>query len=155
MVINMNCAVIMGRLVATPELRQTPSGVSVTSFTVAVNRGYVSRGGERQTDFIDVVAWRQTAEFISRYFQKGNMIAIEGSIQTRSYEDKQGNKRKAVEVVANQAHFCESKSSSESSQSNSSVAAPSFNDPEKGASFSIGDFGEFEEVDTDDSELPF
>ena len=97
----LNIAVIMGRLVAAPELRTTPSGVSVTSFRVAVDRSYSSRdGGERQTDFIDVVAWRGTAEFVCKYFQKGQMIAVNGRIQTRSYEDKQGNKRTAVEFVA-------------------------------------------------------
>lgn len=150
----MNRAIIMGRLVATPELRQTPNGISVTSFAVAVNRKFTPKdGAERQADFIDVVAWRHTADFITRYFQKGAMIALEGSIQTRTYEDKQGNKRKAVEIVADQAYFCESKGGS--SNGGSSANAPSFNEPEKGASFSIGDFGEFEEVDTDDSELPF
>ena len=106
----LNIAVIMGRLTAAPELRTTPNGVSVTSFSVAVDRSYSSRsGGERQTDFINVVAWRGTAEFICKYFQKGQMIAIDGSIQTRNYEDKQGNKRTAVEVVANNANFCGSK----------------------------------------------
>ena len=83
----LNCAVIMGRLVADPELRTTGSGISVTSFTVAVDRSYQKAGTERQTDFLDVVAWRQTAEFVSRYFHKGSMIAVQGSIQARSYED--------------------------------------------------------------------
>ena len=86
----LNRAIIMGRLVADPELRQTPNGVSVITFTVAVDRNY-SRDRERQTDFIDVVAWRQTAEFVSKYFSKGKMIIVEGSIQTRSYEDRNGN----------------------------------------------------------------
>lgn len=105
----LNVVALLGRLTADPELRRTPSGVSVTTFTVAVNRSYVKQGGERQTDFIDVVAWRNTAEFISKYFRKGQMIAVQGSIQTRSYEDKQGNKRKAVEIVAKEASFCGSK----------------------------------------------
>ena len=104
-----NCAVIMGRLVADPELRTTTSGKSVTSFCVAVDRNYVRQGEERQTDFINVVAWRQTAEFVTRYFRKGSMIAIQGSIQTRNYEDKNGNKRTAVEIVADRASFCGSK----------------------------------------------
>ena len=100
----LNIAVIMGRLTAAPELRTTPNGVSVTSFSVAVDRSYSSRsGGERQTDFINVVAWRGTAEFICKYFQKGQMIAIDGSIQTRNYEDKQGNKRTAVEASSTAA----------------------------------------------------
>lgn len=105
----LNCAIIMGRLTADPELRTTQSGVSVTSFSVAVDRSFVRAGEERQTDFINVVAWRQTAEFVTRYFHKGSMIAVQGSIQTRNYEDKNGNKRTAVEVVANNVSFCGSK----------------------------------------------
>jgi single-strand DNA-binding protein len=100
----------MGRLIADPELRTTPSGISVTSFCVAVDRSYVKSGEERQTDFINVVAWRQTADFVTRYFHKGSMIAVQGSIQTRSYEDKNGNKRTAVEIVADKVSFCGSKS---------------------------------------------
>ena len=107
-----NCAILMGRLTKDPELRTTQSGTSVTSFTVAVDRDYVRQGEERQADFINVVAWRQTAEFVSRYFQKGSMIAIQGSIQTRNYEDKHGNKRTAVEVVADKVSFCGSKAES-------------------------------------------
>ncbi len=108
----LNVAVIMGRLVADPELRTTPNGISVTSFTVAVERDYVTSGQQRQADFIDVVAWRKTAEFVSKYFHKGSMIAIQGSIQTRMYEDKNGNKRKAVEIVADSVSFTGSKSES-------------------------------------------
>ncbi|MBR6779858.1 MAG: single-stranded DNA-binding protein [Clostridia bacterium] len=108
----LNCAIIMGRLTADPELRTTASGLSVTTFSVAVDRGYAKAGEERQTDFINVVAWRQTAEFVSKYFQKGSMIAVQGSIQTRSYEDKNGNKRTATEVVANNVSFCGSKAES-------------------------------------------
>ena len=107
-----NCAVIMGRLVADPELRTTTSGKSVTSFCVAVDRNYVRQGEERQTDFINVVAWRKTADFITRYFHKGSMIAVQGSIQTRNYEDKNGNKRTAVEVLAGNVSFCGSKADS-------------------------------------------
>lgn len=96
----------MGRLTADPELKHTPSDLPVTSFTVAVERNYAKPGEQREADFIDVVAWRNTAEFISRYFQKGSMIAITGSLQTRTYTDKNGNKRKAVEVLAERAFFC-------------------------------------------------
>lgn len=110
-----NCAVIMGRLTADPELKTTPSGVSVTSFCVAVDRNYVRQGEERQTDFINVVAWRQTADFVTRYFHKGSMIAVQGSIQTRSYEDKNRNKRTAVEIVADSVSFCGSKNDSNES----------------------------------------
>ena len=107
-----NCAVIMGRLVADPELRSTASGVSVTSFTVAVDRRFANKDEEKQADFIDVVAWRQTADFVCKYFKKGSMIAVQGSIQTRTYEDKDSNKRKAVEIVADNVSFCGSKSDS-------------------------------------------
>lgn len=102
----LNIVAIQGRLTADPELKHTPSGVAVTSFTLAVDR-YAKE--ERKTDWVDVVAWRQTAEFICKYFTKGQMIAVDGSIQTRSYEDKNGNKRKAVEIVAKEVSFCGSK----------------------------------------------
>lgn len=108
----LNRIVLMGRLVADPELRQTPNGVFVASFKIAVDRNYQQKdAGERQADFISCVAWRQTGEFISRYFQKGRMIAIEGSLQTRNYEDKTGAKRTDYEVVADQAYFADSKPS--------------------------------------------
>ena len=103
-----NNVILMGRLVATPELRNTQTGLAVTSFSLAVERPYAQQG-ERQTDFINCVAWRKTADFITRFFQKGSMVAITGSIQTRNYEDKNGNKRTAVEVVVDQASFCGSK----------------------------------------------
>jgi single-strand DNA-binding protein len=99
----------MGRFVADPELKQTSSGISVTNFRIAVDRSYVKAGSERQTDFIDVVAWRNTAEFVCKYFRKGQLVALQGSLQTRSYTDKDGNKRKAVEVVVSQANFCNKK----------------------------------------------
>lgn len=97
-----NCAVLMGRMVNDPELKTTPSGTSVTSFRIAVDRNTK----DKAADFIDIVAWRQTAEFVTRYFHKGSMIAVQGSIQTRNYEDKNGNKRTAFEVVANNVSFC-------------------------------------------------
>ena len=106
-----NKAIIMGRLVADPELRQTTGGVSCCQFTVAVNRDYVQQGQERQADFISVVAWRQTAEFISKYFSKGKMIAIDGELCTRTYDDKRypDVKHYVTEVYANKVSFCESK----------------------------------------------
>ena len=107
----LNRVVLMGRLVADPELRQTPNGVFVASFKIAVDRNYQSKDtGERQADFISCVAWRQTGEFISRYFQKGRMIALEGSLQTRNYEDKTGARKTAYEVIVDQAYFADSKS---------------------------------------------
>ncbi|MBR1765075.1 MAG: single-stranded DNA-binding protein [Ruminococcus sp.] len=101
----LNKVILMGRITHDLELRQTPNGVSVLSFSVAVDRNYARQGEDRQTDFIDCVAWRQTGEFISRYFGKGRMIAIEGTLQTRNYQDKNGNNRKAVEVVVDNASF--------------------------------------------------
>lgn len=102
----LNNAVIMGRLTKDPELKTTANGISVTSFTIAVDRKFNKQGEEKQADFIDIIAWRGTAEFISKYFRKGSMIAVQGSIQTRMYEDKNGNKRKAVEIVADEVSFC-------------------------------------------------
>lgn len=108
----LNCCVIMGRLTADPELRTTASNLSVTSFTVAVDRGYARPGEEKQTDFIPVTAWRQTADFVTKYFHKGSMIAVQGALQTRNYEDKNGNKRTAFEIVASNVSFCGSKAES-------------------------------------------
>ena len=104
----LNKAILMGRLTADPELRYTQSNTPVTSFTLAVNRSY---GKEQQADFIDVVAWNKTAEFVCQYFRKGLLVAVEGRLQTRHWEDKQGNKRKSVEVVADEVFFAESKKS--------------------------------------------
>ena len=116
----LNCAVIMGRLTADPELRQTPSGVSVTRFTVAGDRRTKS-GEDKVADFINVVAWRQTAEFVSKYFNKGSMIAVQGSIQTGSYE-KDGVKHYTFEIVADNVSFCGGKNDGQSN--NSSQIAP-------------------------------
>lgn len=126
--LNLNKAIIAGRITADPELKSTPSGVPVTSFTVAVNRSYRAKNGdEPQADFINVTAWRQTAEFITRNFHKASSICIVGSIQTRNYTDKQGQKRYATEVVADEAYFVDSKSeadnrrtASQNNQENSS-----------------------------------
>lgn len=105
----LNIVAIMGRLVADPELRTTPAGHSVCSFRIACDRSYVQQGQERQADFIDIVAWRQQADFVSKYFQKDSMIAVEGSLQTRNYQDKRGISRTAVEVVANNISFAGAK----------------------------------------------
>ena len=105
----LNVVAIMGRLVADPELRTTQAGHSVCSFRIACDRSYVQQGQERQADFIDIVAWRQQVDFVSKYFQKGSMIAVEGSLQTRQYQDKNGNNRTAVEVVANNISFAGAK----------------------------------------------
>ena len=106
----LNVVVIMGRLVADPELRTTTSGVNLARFRIACDRNY-SRQTERQTDFLDVVAWRQQADFVCKYFQKGSLIIIEGSVQSRQYQDKNGNNRTGVEIVANNINFAGPKSS--------------------------------------------
>lgn len=166
-----NRVILMGRLTADPELRKTASDLSVTSFTLAVDRNY-GKGADRQTDFINCVAWRQTAEFISRYFSKGRLMAVEGSIQVRNYTDKNDNKRQAVEVLVDQAFFADSKNSSNTSsavddfgppppaRSNGSSysAAPSpFQQPAQASGFgySNGAAEEFEEVGDDEEDLPF
>lgn len=106
----LNKIILMGRLAADPELKTTNSGLSVACFRMAVDRNYQSKeGGEKQADFIPCVAWRQTAEFIARYFGKGRMIAVEGTLQSRNYEDKDGHKRTAYEVLVDHAYFADSK----------------------------------------------
>lgn len=161
----LNKIVLMGRLVADPELRQTPSNISVVQFRIAVDRNFTSNG-ERQADFITIVAWRQTADFVARYFKKGQMIAIEGSLQSRNYTDQQNNKRTAYEVLADRVHFCGSKSetvgdSINFSDTGSIEAPPKFEQPAKeGESFSVGDLSkEAQDIDsfeeTNDDELPF
>ena len=102
----LNRVILMGRLTADPELKYTPGNTAVTAFKIAVDRNFSGKDGKRQTDFINIVAWRNTADFICRYFTKGQMIALEGSIQTRNYEDKNGNRRTAVEVVVSNVSFC-------------------------------------------------
>lgn len=101
----LNRVILMGRLVADPELKTTPSGVSVTSFRIAVDRSYVKSGEERKADFIDIVCWRQTAEFVCRYFGKGSLIAVEGQLQSRTYQAKDGTNRYVLEVVADNVSF--------------------------------------------------
>lgn len=138
-----NIVILTGRLTADPELKTTTSGIPVTSFSVAVSRRYRS-GEEQQADFIRVVAWRQTAEFVSKYFKQGSMIGIEGSIQTRRYTDRDGNNRTAFEVIANNVQFVESKRDNTGS-------APTGDVP---ASFNNTSADDFTEIAGDD-DLPF
>ena len=147
----MNQIVIMGRMTRDPELRQTPNGISVASFTLAVDRGYTPRdGSERQTDFIDVVAWRSTAEFVSKYFVKGQMAAVTGRLQIRDWTDKDGNKRRSAEVIADSIFFTESRRSREAS------FGPVEDQGDYSAAFSTPVEGsDFAELDMDDGELPF
>ena len=138
-----NLVVLTGRLTADPELKTTQSGIPVTTFSIAVNRNYRA-GEEQQTDFINIVAWRQRAEFITKYFKKGSMIGIEGSIQTRKYQDKNGNNRTIFEVVVNNAQFVESKREGGPSSA--------VNEP---ASYSNADASDFTEIGGMDDDLPF
>lgn len=105
----LNHIVLMGRLTRDPELRRTGSGVAVASFTLAVDRDYAAQGAEKETDFVDIVAWRNTAEFVSKYFAKGRMAVVTGRLQIRNWQDKEGNKRRSAEVVADNVYFGDSK----------------------------------------------
>lgn len=117
----LNKAILMGRLTADPELRHTQSNIPVTSFTLAVDRSF---GKEKQTDFLDIVAWRNTAEFVSKWFSKGMLVAVSGRMQTRTWEDKQGNKRKTVEVVADEVFFAEGKKREQEEEGSGAFAMP-------------------------------
>lgn len=147
----LNSVILMGRLTADPELKTTSSNLSVLSFSVAVDRNYQSQGQERQADFINCVAWRQNAEFISRYFRKGQMIAIQGSLQTRSYEDRNGNKRTAVEVIVDRASFCGSKSESGASGGAAAYQAPAA----QPASYQNSGSEDFSDIAAAEDDLPF
>ena len=144
----LNSVIIMGRLTADPELRTTPSGVSVTRFTVAVDRRFQRQGEDRQTDFITVVAWRQTADFVTRFFKKGQMIAVQGSLQVSNYEDKNGNKRTNYDVVADNVSFCGSKSESGSNFGARQESAPA-------VSYQSADAGSFSVLPDDNQGFPF
>lgn len=152
----MNKVILLGRLTADPELRQTPSNISVASFTVAVNRPF-SKGAERQADFIDCVAWRNSADFVSKYFSKGKPILVEGRLQVRSYEDKQGVKRRAYEVVCDNVSFVEGAPKTEGAPSSYAPPAPSDEHAppaQSGVAYSSGSAGDFQEVEGYD-DLPF
>ena len=118
----LNVVVIMGRLVADPELRTTTNGINLARFRIACDRSYARQGEQRQTDFLDVVAWRQQADFVCKYFQKGQLMAVNGSLQTRSYE-KDGVKRKVTQVVVQSAYFCESRNTSSGTQHRAPAAS--------------------------------
>lgn len=145
-----NSVVLMGRLTADPELRTTTTGRSVCSFTIAVDSSFQRAGEDRQADFINCVAWEKSAEFISRYFHKGSMIAVTGRIQTRRYEDKTGAKRTAFEVVVREASFTGSKA--ETGTGSYNQAAPAA--PAQAPAYQSAAPSDFEEI-TDDEDLPF
>ena len=140
-----NLVVLTGRLTADPELKTTTNGTNVTTFSIAVERRYRS-GEDRQTDFINIVAWQKTAEFITKYFKKGNLIGIEGSIQTRRYQDKNGNNRTAFEVIANNVQFADF-ARKDGDSASAAAATP--------VSFSNADAGDFTSIDDIDDDLPF
>lgn len=151
----LNVVVLQGRLTADPELRQTPQGVPVCRFSIAVERAYRS-GEERKTDFINITAWRSSAEFVSKYFHKGSAILVEGRIQTGSYVDKDtGKNRTSFDVIANNIHFGESKSASAASQA-SGAGNASYSRPaaEPAAAFSAGSADDFAVIE-EDEDLPF
>lgn len=154
----LNKAILMGRLTRDPELRYTQSNVPTCTFSIAIDRSYKSQTGERATDFINCVAWRQTAEFVSKWFTKGKMIVVVGSIQTRKYTDKDGNNRTAVEVVADEVSFGDSKREGDGSSSPYQSVAPTrpasqFDSrPASGSQLPAGDFADLGEEDDD---LPF
>ena len=148
---SINKVILMGRLTSDPELRQTPNGVSTCQFTVAVTRGYTSQNGERQSDFINVVAWRQTAEFVCRYFNKGRLILVEGELRTRTYDDKRypDVRHYVTEVYADKVSFCGSKN-----DNGGTAAKPAQTAQRPAQTAPAADFSDFEEV-VSDSDLPF
>ncbi len=163
----LNKVILMGRLTADPELRQTTSGIASCRFSVAIDRGYKSKDtGERQTDFINVIAWRQTAEFICRYFSKGRMIIVEGSLRNNNYTDNNGVKHYSMDVQADNVTFGESKSAASASgsiensnfQYSQPAAAPTAQAAPQATSaaesIQLGDLGDFEEI-LSDGEVPF
>ena len=145
----LNSVILMGRLVADPELRTTTTGKSVASFRIAVDRSFQKAGEQRQADFINIVAWESQANFVTRYFQKGSMIAIQGQLQSRTYEDNSGAKRTVYEVLAREISFCGSKAESGTSAAPVAPAAPAVT-----PSYQTAVAGDFEEI-TDDEDLPF
>ena len=152
----LNHIIIMGRLTRDPELRRTGSGVAVTSFTLAVDRDFGNReSGEKETDFIDCVAWRQTGEFVSKYFAKGRMAVVSGRLQIRPWTDKEGNKRRSAEVVADNVYFADSKREGDGGYSAPAYsAAPA--DYSAPSGYSVPSEGDqFAELSGDDGELPF
>lgn len=174
----LNCITIMGRLTRDPELRRTGSGIAVASFTVAVDRDF-AQDGKKETDFIDCVAWRQTGEFVSKYFKKGSMIVVKGRLQIRNWNDKDGNKRRTAEVVADNCYFGSTKSDSDSSNNNSGYSgnntgygnnrnaygnngtdyggfAGGYDNSYGGGTYSPPQYGgDFAVIDDDDAQLPF
>ena len=163
----LNHIVIMGRLVRDPELRRTQAGVPVSSFSIAVDRDYKPENGERETDFVDIVAWRSTAEFVQKYFGKGRMAVVSGRLQMRNWTDNQGNKRTTAEVVADNVYVGDSKRDNDNSGfyngnsyaapngGHSATAAPAVTTASDFATLAVTTASDFAILEEDDSELPF
>ena len=157
----LNKIIIMGRLTRDPELRRTQSGTAVTSFSLAVDRDFKSQSGEKETDFIDVVAWRSTAEFVSKYFTKGRMAVVEGRLQIRDWTGKDGGKRRSAEVIADNVYFGDSKR--DSNGGDNGYSAPSYGNPPPAPANNYGyaapaapaPASDFSMIEDDDSQLPF
>ena len=150
----LNKIIIMGRLTRDPELRRTGSGTAVTSFSLAVDRDFKSQNGEKETDFIDVVAWRSTAEFVSKYFTKGRMAVVEGRLQIRDWTDRDGGKRRSAEVIAENVYFGDSKRDSAGDYG----SAPAYGAPASGyaaPAAPAGGHSDFAAIGEEDGELPF
>ena len=149
----LNKIILMGRLTRDPELRRTQSGTAVTSFSLAVDRDFKSQNGDKETDFIDIVAWRSTAEFVSKYFTKGRMAVVEGRLQIRDWTDREGGKRRSAEVVADNVYFGDSKRDAASDGG----YAPAYSAPAGRAPMMAPSDGhsDFAEIGEEDGELPF
>lgn len=158
----LNIVALIGRLVYDPELKTTPNGVNVCSFRIAVDRSFTRKGEERKADFIDVTAWRQTAEFVSKYFQKGSMISVQGRLETSQYQDKNGNNRTATEVIAAEVGFCGPKSAEnpatasyeKQTANNVREANAAHSAPQQPQSYAQGSTDDFAEI-SDADEIPF
>ena len=151
----LNRIILMGRLTRDPELRRTGSGTAVTSFSLAVDRDFKSQSGEKETDFIDIVAWRNTAEFVSKYFTKGRMAVVEGRLQLRDWKDKDGNNRRSAEVVAEHVYFGDSKRSESDTAGYNPGYAPAPASRSAAPSNFSASGSDFAEIGEDDGELPF
>ncbi len=147
-----NRVVLMGRLVSDPELKTTQSGINVTTFRIAVDRSYVKAGEERQADFFDIVAWRYTADFVCKHFRKGSLIAIDGQLQSRTYQAKDGSNRYVVEVIADSASFTGERRDNSGYGQSQPAQHPAYT--EQAPSFASGSVSDFEEMPADD-DLPF
>ena len=158
----LNHIVLMGRLTRDPELRRTGSGIAVASFTLAVDRDFAAQGAEKETDFVDIVAWRGTAEFVSKYFTKGRMAVVSGRLQIRNWQDKDGNKRRSAEVVADNVYFGDSKRDNAAS-GGFDQSAPSYSAPFGASPYSApahqsapaAPASDFSMLENDDDQLPF